>query len=1017
MMDSLERLFDFIFFLYGLSFLLLAAVSFTMHRLRIGRFPWLWLGAFGLIHGAYEWFKLAEVGLSESPLLAVLLTSLLTAFTIGFCVAIEKSRTAVLSSSEQRYRAIVEGSPSSVYVFDDRGRFLAINDTGLSAMGLTEGQVLGRQFREFWPRESQPEVDRAIEQVLRGKRVTFESGFIRPDGRTVIWDVVLNPILGPNNAADARFVAICTDTTDRNRAVEAQSQSEIRFRTLFESANDAILIFQDGEVVTFNHTALELFGCTQERLMAYLPGHFSPSVQPDGKDSHAEAHLRLNLAAKGESQTFEWKYERPDGTEFDVEINLIPIDMYDERFVQATIRDVTERSRTLELQHAKESAEAANRAKSEFLAHMSHEIRTPLNGIIGMAELAIESEPDEKQRAALITIGKEADSLLQIINDILDFSKIEAGKVDIEAIPFSLRETVEDVGNGLAVRAKRKGLEYVSYIDPAIPDALIGDSSKIRQILVNLTGNSVKFTHEGEVCIRAAIQENHKDRVVVRFSVIDTGIGIPKEKHASIFESFTQVDGSTTRNYGGTGLGTTISKRLVDMLGGAIGLESEPGKGSEFWFTIAFSKSGETKNEIRNDRRLAGRRFLVVDGNRNVRMALRSYIASWGGQTVEVASASELLQAFNAGDPASSPCDLILADQHMPGMSGRELVAWLHAGPQSARLPVVLLTSAMRTEKEPTGPEGAGADAYLDKPVRYFELLKAIERLLMPGENSGAVCDPASSFHEFEANSRTRKYRILLVEDYPTNQHIVERHLHSAGCEVDIAENGRDAVNAFSSNAYTLILMDVQMPVMDGYEATRVIRQIEADRNLPVRVPIIAMTAHAVREYIERAFEVGMDDYITKPLTRKGLLEIVERWANAPHMDPRRSTEERAAVAPPASTDPICVAKAIEEFGGDEEFLRDVIREFLENAQKQRENIRQAIEHNAYDAVRREAHSLKGGAANLTAVPLADAARDLESAAINGQTEACRTGLERVVSELARLDAYLQTVQPSPTPV
>lgn len=529
----------------------------------------------------------------------------------------------------------------------------------------------------------------------------------------------------------------------------------------------------------------------------------------------------------------------------------------------------------------KDAAEEANRAKSEFLANMSHEIRTPLNGIIGMAELGFDTELDENQKGIFHTINQEADSLLGLINEILDFSKIEAGKFELERLPFSPRYMLEDLNRSFAHQAKKKGLELIIFISPDIPLRLNGDPGRLRQILRNLIGNAMKFTESGGIFVRAEIEKDLNDSAKIRFSVKDTGIGIPEEKQAAIFEGFTQADGSTTRKYGGTGLGTTISKQLAEMMGGQIGLKSQEGKGSTFWFTAVLEKHEEQRHTpMQEGRGLKGLKVLLVDDVQNNRFIFSEHLRSWGCIPVEATGGKDALAMLRDSISTNDSFDLILTDIQMPDMSGFDLSKEIRADERFQRIPIIVLTSAGKNGDSRLCTE-IGIEGYLTKPLRKADLQVAIRGVLF-----SVTRDPGGDRILITRHSiaeETRKgARILVAEDYPTNQKVVMRHLKKAGYKVDLAENGKRAVAAFETKPYDLILMDVQMPEMDGYEATKQIRKWESGiENAYLshnRIPIVAMTAHALKGYREKCMEAGMDDYLSKPVRRNDLLMMVDKW-------------------------------------------------------------------------------------------------------------------------------------------
>ncbi|MCP4023774.1 MAG: response regulator, partial [Desulfobacteraceae bacterium] len=536
------------------------------------------------------------------------------------------------------------------------------------------------------------------------------------------------------------------------------------------------------------------------------------------------------------------------------------------------------------LNKAMVQAKAAAQAKIEFLANMSHEIRTPINGIMGMIELVLEDETDDDRKEIFKTIDTEAGQLLEIINEILDFSKIEAGKLSIEEIEFNLRKNFEQTCSSLAVGINDKGIEFISFLSPEVPANLIGDPGRLRQILVNLASNAIKFTNSGEIFIKGELIKETKTNVEVRFQVRDTGIGIAKENQETIFESFSQADGSTTRKYGGTGLGTTISSQLVALMGGKIGLESELDKGSTFWFTLPFAKQkhlDESKEKAEYD--LNGLKVLVIDENQTNRYIFDQYLRSFGCIPFAAQSPQNGLDLLEN----NSSIDVVIVNYKMSGMDGFEFAKTIKEFDKLSKIPIILLTS-MPKQGDGILCKDIGINGYLLKPVKKEVLRTVILKVLGKVKNKVDEKKELVTRHTI-AEDKAKNIRILLVEDYPTNQKIVIRYLTSVGYQVVLAENGVQAVDMFKQKHFDLILMDIQMPEMDGYEATLLIREYESqlsnnkssgaknEQHSSIRIPIIAMTAHAIKGYKKKCLDAGMDDYITKPIRKIDFLEIVEK--------------------------------------------------------------------------------------------------------------------------------------------
>jgi signal transduction histidine kinase/DNA-binding response OmpR family regulator len=530
-----------------------------------------------------------------------------------------------------------------------------------------------------------------------------------------------------------------------------------------------------------------------------------------------------------------------------------------------------------EATEARQAAEQASRAKSEFLARMSHEIRTPMNGVLGMTELMLGTSLNEKQHRFAKTIHQSAESLLTIINDVLDFSKIEAGRLELDSVEFDVAETLEEAAELLASRAHEKDLELLCAPPTKLETLVKGDPARLRQVLINLIGNAVKFTEQGEIVVRLTVTKDSPDAVMLRFEVTDTGVGIKDESQALIFDSFSQEDGSTTRRFGGTGLGLAISRQLVELMGGEIGVTSFPGQGSTFWFAVPFEKGAN--KDARLPRSLAGVRVLVVDDNTTNREILEQQLSSWWVNTASAASAAEALTVLRSAAAAGAAFDLAILDVDMPEMNGVELARAIR---DEAGLDLkLLLLSSVAAGVKPSDCRELGIDGHISKPARQTQLYELVTTAL----NATGALDPALA-DAAEASPDTAERlggRVLLVEDNVVNQAVAMGMLDVLGCEVAVAVNGREAIDELGSETYDVVLMDCQMPIMDGFEATANIRAMDDNRS---RIPIIALTANAVDGDRDRCLSAGMDGYLSKPFTVEQLRAALEQHMASGELQP-----------------------------------------------------------------------------------------------------------------------------------
>jgi PAS domain S-box-containing protein len=875
-------------------------------------------------------------------------------------------------------------------------------------LGLDPGVIEGQGFDDLLGPAQAERLAGALGLALQGRpqRLRCPQRGLANGERWL--QIELHPRRGTDGAVLAcQFVAM--DVTPEQEELDQARRSERRLRVIMDQI-PVTVTYIDAELRYryINRAQEQWLGKTEAEVLG------RPVREVAGEMVFADIESNLRLALSGQSVQIERERTDRNGHKVwhsgrhvpDVNAEGTVVGLYTV-FFDITERALAERKlkqHEQELRAAKESAENASRAKSEFLANMSHEIRTPMNGVLGLTELLLETPLDHQQRPFVETVRNSGEALLSIINDILDFSKIEAGKLETESLDFDLYQVVEDVVQLLAPRAHAKQVELACRIDDTLPAAVRGDPYRLRQVLTNLVGNALKFTDEGEVVVEVQRGESADGTPQLALQVRDTGIGIPVAGRERLFRPFAQADGSTTRRFGGTGLGLAISRSLVELMGGTIGVESTPGRGSTFWIRLPLVEASSLP-AVPTPAVLRGRHVLVVDDNATNRDVVLHHLRAGGVRCEAAHDGVQALGVMRRALGRGDAFDIAVVDMKMPLMDGIELTAAVRADPKIGALPIVLLTS-LHSPAEVSRARAAGIQAYLSKPVRRQELFRALAQTL------GAEAETPSA-DEAERELRFSAH-VLLAEDNGVNQVVARNMLKAMGCTFEIVPNGRLALEAARAGAFDLVLMDCQMPEMDGYDATRAIRAFEAEAEAgggrSARLPIVALTANALVGDAEACRAAGMDDHLAKPYTRRQLAKTLSRWLPAAQVSSEVAPASASTPVPldgPDDTmlDAAALAniRAIDDSDGS--VIREVIQVYIDEAPGHLQALQNALERSDGSALGRVAHALKSASFNVGATKLAETCRELERMGKAGDLLAA----PRLVSAISGL---FQRVQP-----
>jgi two-component system, sensor histidine kinase and response regulator len=919
-----------------------------------------------------------------------------------------------------------------VLIADAKGRISYTNRALADRFGYAADELTGKRATVLMsPCVGMETIDGAIRGTIQGGWSGDLLGMSK-DGKE-FWVSLTTSHLSHDNRL-LGIVVVARDITERKLAEEQLRKSETQFRLLWENSRDGMRLSDaDGNIMLVNDAFCSLVGLSREELL----GKPISVMQEESGRAHVIDSYRKNFAGGNIEAYFERENRLWNGKSAWFAVSNARIESEGQPPILLSIfRDITERRiaeaelarrasdlfiakskaeeqarmleiQAVELRQAKEEALRASQFKSEFVANMSHEIRTPMNGVIGMTGMLLDTQLTSEQREYAEIIRKSGDSLLSIINDILDFSKIEAGKMSLECLDFDLRTTVEEAVDLLAPKAHEKNIELSCAVYQDVPVALTGDPGRLRQVLVNLVNNAVKFTEKGEVSVRVTLEDEEKTHVLLRFEVSDTGIGISAEARSRLFQPFSQADGSTTRKYGGTGLGLRISKQLVELMGGVIDVRSEAGKGSTFWFTARLARQTASESTASRDEALQHARVLIVDDSATNRSILSRQIASRGMPETAVSSGYEALVELRSACVANNPYTIVMLDMQMPGMDGLMLAKEIKADPMLASTHLIMLASIGGLTAAQAKVHGI--EQCLTKPVKDAALHDALIRVIGGEPLASRSAERTTAIPEQEAKpAAKRSLRVLIAEDNMVNQKVAMKMLTKLGCRADVVADGQEAVDALRSVPYDLVFMDCNMPEVDGFMATEMIRRMEGTSKHTI---IVAMTANALKGDRERCLAAGMDDYISKPVTQKDLAAIINQWSGqimsqTPNQAPPPDRVEQYD-GPPIDRSRL---SELAELGddGDLEWMKSILQKFEEDTEARMAALDAAHEAKQAGPVGETAHAMKGSCSNIGATGMAAFAEKLQKLGQSGSLDGADRVIAALKSEFVRVKAALK---------